>query len=111
MRRSHPVLLFVAHLPPPQDSCKLAIVVEAHSYISRDHCTLKEYPTVRERQRKRLLTFPPSQAQSRYGDVYATFEASAEILPSSNTESADDTLQLLPILYALATIQPPLLVF
>src|SRR5882757_658155 len=38
-----------------------------------------------ERQRKRLLGFRPSQAQSRYRDVYATFEASVEILQASHT--------------------------
>ena len=54
-------------------------LIQAGSYISRGHCTLKEYPEVYEQQRKRLLVFRPSQAQSRYRDVYATFEASATI--------------------------------
>lgn len=71
-------------------------LIQAGSYVSRGHCTLAEYPRVFAQQRKRLLAFRPAQARSRYEDVYATFEASAEILrasaevkpPLSTTESA-----------------------
>lgn len=86
-------------------------LIQAGSYMARGHCTFKEYPRVYQRQRKRLLTFRPSQARSRYGDVYATFEASAETIQSSETESARDALQLLPVLAALGTSPLPLLVF
>jgi hypothetical protein len=75
----------------------LALIL-AGSYVSRGHCTLARYPDVYEKQRRRLLTFELTQAQSRYRDVYATFEASADILQSSATESAGDALQLLPVL-------------
>lgn len=66
--------------------------------VSRGHCALKDYPKIFNEQRKRLLAFRPSQAQSRYRDVYTTFEASIEMLQSSDTESAKDALDLLPIL-------------
>ena len=94
-------------------------LIQAGSYIGWGHCTLAEYPQIFERQRKRLLAFRPTQAQSRYGDVYATFEASAEILrasaeampPSSATESARDALELLPVLASCGPSRVPLSVF
>jgi tetratricopeptide (TPR) repeat protein len=94
-------------------------LIQAGSYIGRGHCTLAEYPGVFTRQRKRLLAFRPAQARSRYGDVYATFEASAEILrawaetklPSSTKESARDALELLPVLARCEASRLPLRVF
>jgi tetratricopeptide (TPR) repeat protein len=86
-------------------------LIQAGSYVSRGHCTLKDYPEVYKHQRKRLLSFRPSQAQSRYRDVYATFEASAEILQSSNTECASDALQLLPVLASFGPSRLPLSLF
>ncbi|KAF7505264.1 hypothetical protein GJ744_001127 [Endocarpon pusillum] len=94
-------------------------LIQAGSYVARGHCTLAEYPRVFARQRKRLLAFRPVQARSRYGDVYATFEASAEILRalaeaiplSSTTESARDALELLPVLATCGPSRVPLLVF
>ncbi|EXJ96330.1 hypothetical protein A1O1_01456 [Capronia coronata CBS 617.96] len=73
-------------------------LIQAGAYVKRGHCGLAEYPRVYERQRKRLLRFRPSQVQSRYRDVYATFEASVEILQASPTESSHDALELLPLL-------------
>jgi hypothetical protein len=78
-------------------------LIQAAAYVSRDHSTLAEYPRVFAQQRQRLLTFRPAQGQSRYRDVYATFEASASILQSAHTEAAADALQLLPV---LATCEP-----
>jgi len=86
-------------------------LIQAGSYVSHGHCTLKDYPKVYEHQHKRLLSFRPSQAQPRYGDVYATFEASAEILQSSNTERASDALQLLPLLASCGPSRLPLSLF
>lgn len=94
-------------------------LIQAGSYVGRGHCTLAEYPEVFVQQRKRLLTFRPAQARSRYRDVYATFEASAVILralaemkpPSSTTESARDALELLPVLATCGASRLPLLVF
>ncbi|KAI4264737.1 MAG: hypothetical protein L6R42_000169 [Xanthoria sp. 1 TBL-2021] len=73
-------------------------LIQAGAYISRAHCKIAEYPQVFNRQRRRLLKFRPTQARSRYGDVYATFEASAGFLQSSQEETAQDALQLLSIL-------------
>ncbi len=78
-------------------------LIQAAAYVSRGHCTLAEYPRVFAQQRQRLLAFRPAQGQSRYRDVYATFEASAGILQSAHTEAAADALQLLPV---LATSEP-----
>ena len=86
-------------------------IIQAGTYMSRGHCTLKEYPQVYQQQRKRLLMFRPSQARSRYGDVYTAFEASAEILRQSNSQSASDSLQLISILALLGPLPLPILVF
>ena len=73
-------------------------LIQAGAYISQGHCQLYQYPEVYQRQRQRLLKYRPKQAQSRYRDVYATFEASADVLEQSQTESARDALLLLQIL-------------
>jgi tetratricopeptide (TPR) repeat protein len=86
-------------------------LIQAGAYVSRGHCTLGEYPLVYERQRQRLLAFRPNQAQSRYRDVYATFEASADILHASATEPARDALQLLPLLAVCGPSRLPLPLF
>ncbi|KAL8706420.1 MAG: hypothetical protein Q9225_007959, partial [Loekoesia sp. 1 TL-2023] len=86
-------------------------LIQAGAYISRGHCTLAKYPQVYERQRKRLLEFRPSQAQSRYRDVYATFEASADVLQASQTGTAKDALQLLPLLGTCVASRLPLPLF
>ncbi|KAH8590733.1 hypothetical protein B0O99DRAFT_520880 [Bisporella sp. PMI_857] len=86
-------------------------LIQAGAYIARGHCRLSEYPGVFKRQRNRLLTYRPQQAQSRYCDVYATFEASADILKQSQTEAAQDALHLLDILSILASSALPLQVF
>ena len=76
-------------------------LIQAGAYISNGHCQLHEYPEVYHQQRKRLLAFRPKQAQSRYCDVYATFEASAAVLKQSESEAARDALELLAILSML----------
>ena len=86
-------------------------IIQAGTYVSRGHCTLKEYPQVYQHHRKPLLSFRPSQARSRYGDIYAAFEASAEILRLSDSQSASDSLQLLSILASLGPLPLPILVF
>ncbi|KAI4149286.1 MAG: hypothetical protein LQ341_001357 [Variospora aurantia] len=83
-------------------------LIQAGAYISCAHCTLAEYPRVFHRQRTRLLRFRPSQAQSRYRDVYATFEASADLLQLSQTEAAKDALDLLSMLGICAPSRLPL---
>jgi hypothetical protein len=63
--------------------------------------------------------FHPQQAQSRYGHVYATFEASAQILETSTEETAKDALDMLFTLSMLGAgemamlgaVELPLVVF
>ncbi|CAG8948701.1 hypothetical protein HYFRA_00001822 [Hymenoscyphus fraxineus] len=76
-------------------------LIQAGAYISKDHKRLDQYPAIFQRQRKRLLVSRPNQANSRYGDVYATFEASAEVLKNSEEEAAQDALRLLSVISML----------
>ncbi|KIY00436.1 uncharacterized protein Z520_04121 [Fonsecaea multimorphosa CBS 102226] len=108
------------HRPRSEDDARrVAVLLQSHplaliqagAYVKRGHRRLGDYPRVYERQRKRLLEFGPSQAQSRYRDVYATFEASVEILQTSPTESSRDALELLPLLAVCGPSQLPLFVF
>ncbi|KAH7066288.1 hypothetical protein BKA63DRAFT_524118 [Paraphoma chrysanthemicola] len=71
-------------------------LIQAGAYIAEGFCQLDEYPERYERQRKRLLEHYPDQEQSRYRDVYATFEASADVLNSD--KAGQDALDLLRIL-------------
>lgn len=68
-------------------------LTQAGAYISRGHRRLGQYPEVYERQLQRLLQCRPRQAQSRYRDVYAMFEASAGALKQSTTMAAGDALE------------------
>ena len=86
-------------------------LIQAGAYVQRNHCQLNQYPDIYRRQRKRLLKYRPKQAQSRYCDVYATFEASAEILVKSPNEDAKDALHLLEILSMLDASVLPLQIF
>ena len=86
-------------------------LIQAGSYIARGHSTIDEYPRIFAAKRQRLLAFHPTQAQSRYKDVYATFEASAEILQSTGTEAATDALDLLPVLATFDSNRLPLSLF
>ncbi|CAG8975362.1 hypothetical protein HYALB_00005692 [Hymenoscyphus albidus] len=61
-------------------------VIQAGAYIAKDHKRLDRYPAIFQAQRKRLLISRPDQANSRYGDVYATLEASAEIWGNPKTK-------------------------
>ncbi|KAH6673515.1 hypothetical protein B0J14DRAFT_50159 [Halenospora varia] len=86
-------------------------LIQAGAYIAKGHCQLHQYPQFYRRQRKRLLKFRPKQAQSRYCDVYATFEASADVLEQSKSEAAEDALRLLEILSMLDSGILPLRIF
>jgi hypothetical protein len=86
-------------------------LIQADAYIRQGHCQLDQYPEVYRRQRKRLLKYQPKQAQSRYCDVYATFEASADVLEQSKSEAAKDALRLLEILSMLDSGILPLQTF
>lgn len=82
-------------------------LIQAGAYVSWGHCTLANYPRIYQEQRQRLLTFRPTQARSRYCDVYATFEVSAGMLSEMNTETSMDALQLLPLLAVCGPSQFP----
>ncbi|KAG4431385.1 hypothetical protein IFR05_013127 [Cadophora sp. M221] len=86
-------------------------LIQAGAYIGRGFCELHKYPNVFRRHRQLLLECRPIQAQSRYRDVYATFEASAERLKQAKSEAAKDALDLLAILSVLSTIFLPLQIF
>jgi hypothetical protein len=86
-------------------------LIQAGAYIAKGHCQLQQYPMVYQRQRERLLRYRPEQARSRYHDVYATFEASAEMLEQSKSEVAKDALYLLAILSMLDSAVLPLQIF
>lgn len=119
------LLMKAARVPAEQhsvlqeDATRVATLVQSHplaliqagAYVARGGCLLSQYPAVYSQQRRRLLEFRPSQAQSRYRDVYATFEASADALKQSPIASARDALDLLPLLAVGAAINLPLVVF
>ncbi|RYP18627.1 hypothetical protein DL765_003834 [Monosporascus sp. GIB2] len=73
-------------------------IIQAGSYIAQGGCSLSDYPVVFQRQCERLLKFNLTQAQSRYRNVYATLEASAQTLDILESESARDALCLLQVL-------------
>lgn len=85
-------------------------LIQAGAYIAAGHCRLDQYPQVFEKQRKRLMTYRPKQGKSRYSDVYATFEASAEILQNMG-QTGEDALSLLGILSMLGSSVLPLQLF
>ncbi|KAH6694361.1 P-loop containing nucleoside triphosphate hydrolase protein [Leptodontidium sp. MPI-SDFR-AT-0119] len=86
-------------------------LIQAGAYVSQGHCQLHQYPKVYQRQRQRLLKYRPKQAYSRYRDMYATFEASADVLEQSQSKSASDALRLLEILSMLGSNVLPLQIF
>ena len=86
-------------------------LIQAGSYVARGHCTLQEYPKVYQRHRQRLLQFHCIQEQSRYRHVYATFEASADVLESLGNETTQDALQLLSVLSMMGPNRFPLSIF
>lgn len=86
-------------------------IIQAGAYLSKGHCTLARYPKIFEKQRQRLLTYRPKQAQSRYHDVYTTFEASIDMLKALNDQHAKDALQLLSVVGMYAACQLPLSLF
>jgi tetratricopeptide (TPR) repeat protein len=86
-------------------------LIQAGSYVAQGHCTLQEYPQVYQRHRQRLLQFHCIQEQSRYRHVYATFEASADVLESSGDETTQDALQLLSVLSMMGSNRLPLSIF
>ncbi|KFY60010.1 hypothetical protein V497_03938 [Pseudogymnoascus sp. VKM F-4516 (FW-969)] len=86
-------------------------LIQAGAYIAKGYCQLDEYPEVYAKHRKRVLEYQPSQARPRYGNVYATFEATAHVFEKSESEDAKDALRLLGILSMLHSNALPLRIF
>jgi len=86
-------------------------LLQAAAYIAGGHCSMAEYPKVFQRQHERLLRFGPKQAQSRYGNVYTTFEASVDVLKPFETETPSESLILLHLLSTLHYESVPLDLF
>ena len=73
-------------------------IIQAGAFIKRGLCTLEQYPDVFKKQKGKLLKFHAQQNLSTYGNVYATFEVSAEYLQKSVLPEASDALDLLHII-------------
>ncbi|TKX27588.1 tetratricopeptide repeat-containing protein 2 [Elsinoe australis] len=94
--------------------CKLVgnhplALIQAGTYISKQRCGFDGYCRIYERNRARLLQFHPTQAKSRYGSVYATFEATVSSSAMSNDGA--DALQLLHLLAMLGLGPLPMTTF
>ncbi|KAG8630848.1 hypothetical protein KVT40_002467 [Elsinoe batatas] len=85
-------------------------IVQAGAYISQG-CSLKQYKQEFQRHRKYLMEFHEEQAQSRYGDVYSTFEVAAQRLSDSSAITDRDALELLHILAMFDWTALPLSMF
>lgn len=72
-------------------------LIQAGAFLSRDVRNWNEYPKLFNDNRQNLLTTSWDQAQSKYGNVYATFEVSARTLESDGSTAAKDALCLLEI--------------
>jgi tetratricopeptide (TPR) repeat protein len=86
-------------------------LIQAGAYIAEGFCQLAEYPKKYQQHRRRLLEHHPEQEQSRYRDVFATFEASADALERSGGQDERDALDLLGVLCMLHSGVLPLRVF
>jgi tetratricopeptide (TPR) repeat protein len=76
-------------------------LIQAGAYVAEGFCQLAEYPKKYQQHRERLLKHHPEQEQSRYQDVFATFEASADALKCSGRQDGRDALDLLAMLCML----------
>lgn len=72
-------------------------IVQAGAYIRSNLCTIEEYPVLFQEQKQRLIEFHSDQVLSTYGNVYATFEISAEFLQKTRSRNDLDALELLHI--------------
>ena len=73
-------------------------IIQAGAFIKKGLCTLEQYPDLFTQQKGHLLKFHAQQNMSTYGNVYATFEVSAEYLQNSAFPEASDALDLLHII-------------
>jgi tetratricopeptide (TPR) repeat protein len=73
-------------------------ITQAGAFIKQGLCKLEEYQSMFDSQRQRLLNYRPTQAKTIYGDVYATFEVSANAIKASLDPGCKDALKLLDVL-------------
>ena len=73
-------------------------IIQAGAFIKKGLCSLEQYPVIFKRQKGKLLKFHAKQNLSTYGNVYATFEVSAEYLQKSALPEASDALDLLHLI-------------
>ncbi|KAM0804164.1 hypothetical protein BDR22DRAFT_885950 [Usnea florida] len=73
-------------------------IIQAGAYVRQKLCSLEEYPLIFQKQKKVLLQSHSTVNISTYGNVYKTFEVSAEYLKSSGLSQNLDALNLLHIL-------------
>jgi tetratricopeptide (TPR) repeat protein len=73
-------------------------VIQAGAFVRQKLCTLEQYPSIFQQQKEQLLKYHSKQRISRYGNVYSTFEVSAEHLQNSKSPENLDALNLLHIL-------------
>ncbi|KAL6710841.1 hypothetical protein ACN47E_007898 [Coniothyrium glycines] len=83
-------------------------IIQAGAYIAEGYCDLQQYPGEYERQRTRLSQLGLQQDRSRYNNVYATFEASIEVLKEAGTQTENDALVLLAMFSMLTYTSFPL---
>ncbi|EFR00516.1 protein kinase subdomain-containing protein [Nannizzia gypsea CBS 118893] len=85
-------------------------LLQAGGYIKK-FCSIEEYPAMYEKEPKQVLNFALTQAQSRYCNIFATFETSIQDLVSSGKEESLDALNMLHILAMLHHGSVPLELF
>jgi tetratricopeptide (TPR) repeat protein len=86
-------------------------IIQAGAYVAQGYSTLKEYAQRFQEHRKRLLQHHPDQQRSRYRNVYATFEASVDVLIHSHDDAGSDAMDLLATLSMLHWTMVPLQLF
>ena len=72
-------------------------IISAGAFVRRRLCSLEEYPTLFQKQKKHLLKFHSKANLSKYENVYKTFEISVEYLQNSGRPEDLDALNLLHI--------------
>ncbi|KAI9889263.1 MAG: hypothetical protein M1814_005638 [Vezdaea aestivalis] len=86
-------------------------IIQAGAVIRNHFCSLEGYTTLFGQQRSWLLKYHSVQAKSQYGDVFATFEVSAEMLKASAPREYTDALELLQIFAFMHSENLPIAIF
>lgn len=83
--------------------CQHALAItQAGAFVNQGLCKLEEYPAMFQKQRQELLKHHSTQAKSEYGDVYATFEVTAQAMMSPEHRHRQDWIDALVLLQVLA---------